>query len=199
VAAWVLAGILLSGSGMKVFLLALAAISLGTPAHARLGETREQAEARYGLPKSEKRPSYQAPLIEGAREIVFLYQGFRIRCALLPATDGKEYIVREEYMRDGGLPQIKDFERDAILAGEGNGMEWSEAKMGPLSLDPVKALQNQFAHALAGQYWRRTDGALAVHGIGGFPVRLELPQAAKWEAQIKAAKDQAARANVPKF
>jgi outer membrane murein-binding lipoprotein Lpp len=30
-------------------------------------------------------------------------------------------------------------------------------------------------------------------------VRLELPQAAKWEAQIKAAKDQAARANVPKF
>jgi len=184
---------------MKVFLLALTLISIGTPAHARLGETREQAEARYGLPKSEKTARFQTPLIEGAREITFLYQGFRIRCALLPATDGREYIVREEYLRKDGSPVIKDFERDAILAGEGNGMEWSDEKMGPLSLDPVKTLQNQFAHALMGQNWRRTDGALAIHGIGGFPVRLELPQAANWEAQIKAAKDQAARANVPKF
>ncbi len=166
---------------------------------ARLGDTLDQAEARYGLPKNEKRPPYVPPLVEGAKEVTFRYQGFRIRCAFLPATDGKEYIVREEYTRDGGNPAIKDFERDAILAAEECGMKWSEKKFGDLSLDPAKAAQNQMAHMLAGKTWYRPDGAIAVHGIGGFPVRLYLPQADKWEAQLKTAKDQAERAKVPKF
>ena len=102
-------------------------------------------------------------------------------------------------MRLGGIPTIKDFERDAILEGERNGLAWKNQKYGPLALDPVKALQNQFGHMLQGQVWVRDDGALAVHGIGGFPVRLELPQAARYEAELKAIKEKQAREKVPKF
>jgi hypothetical protein len=50
---------------------------------ARLSETQDQAEARYGLPKSEKAAKYGRPLIEGAKELTFEYEGWRIRCALL--------------------------------------------------------------------------------------------------------------------
>ena len=168
-------------------------------AHARLGETREQAEARYGLPKSEKPLSYVTPLLEGARELEFHHQGFKIRCALLLATDGKEYIVREEYNRLEGNPIIKDFELDAILEGERNGSKWTQKKVGSISTDITKTVQSQFALMLAGKTWIRPDGAVAALGLGGLPIRLELPQAAQHEARLEALKDQHERAAVPKF
>jgi hypothetical protein len=184
---------------MKRILLPFVLLSMRSPVFARLGETRDQAEARYGLPKKEKFPRIGPPLVEGAKELTFHYQGFRIRCAFLPATDGNEYVVREEYTCDGGTPMIKDFERDAILAAEQSGMKWSEKWLGEVSLNPLKMMQNQLGHVLMGQVWYRNDGAIAVHSLGGLSVRLDLPQAFKWEVQMKAAKEQADRAKVPKF
>lgn len=179
---------------LPLFLLLLTMTSF-----ARLGDTREQAEGRYGLPKSEKASAHAQPLLEGARELTFEYEGWRIRCALLLAKDGQEYVVREEYMKKTGSPSIKDFERDAILRAESNGMKWQEKKVAAFSFDPLKAMQNQMAHALRGPTWVRDDGAVAVHSQGMFPVRLELPQAQKYEAELKAIKDQQARQKVPKF
>ncbi len=179
-------------------IVALFAITTAA-AHARIGETRDQAERRYGLPKSEKPKSHVTPLLSGARELEFHHQGFKTRCALLLATDGKEYIVREQYNRLKGHPVIKDFEMDAILEGERNGSKWTEKKSGSISTDLTKTVQSQFALMLAGKTWVRPDGAVAVHGLGGFPVRLELPQAAQHEARLKAIKEQQERAAVPKF
>src|SRR4051794_39602827 len=84
-----------SEMGRLVLFLVLCAT---VPAMARLGDTREQAEARYGLekPQAVRSPN---PLLEGARERVFESQGWRIRCALLLAKDGKEYVVREQYQK----------------------------------------------------------------------------------------------------
>jgi hypothetical protein len=50
-------------------------LCLGTSAFARLGDTQDQAEARYGLPK--KLFAFDRPLIEGARDLMFHYEGWR--------------------------------------------------------------------------------------------------------------------------
>ncbi len=172
------------------FLLALAV----NTAHARLGETREQTEARYGLPKSEKVAKDAAPLMEGARELTFHYEGFRIRCALLLASDGVEYIVRQEYSRLVGRAPITEIEREAILAAEENGQAWAKPERNAKTPKP-----SRFITAMSGIIWTRADGAVAVHGGGGSRVRLELPHAVQWEAQFAVVKEQEARAAVPKF
>jgi hypothetical protein len=166
---------------------------LATQAFARLGETREQAEARYGLPKSEKPPQFGPPLLKGARELTFVYEGWRIRCALLPAKDGQEYIVREEYTRSAGNPIIQGFEREAILEAESNGLKWGP-KRAELSLNPLRAVENQVKGMLGGATFVRSDGAIAVHSQSMFPLRLELPQARKWEEEMARIAEERARA-----
>lgn len=174
---------------------------------ARLGETQDQAEARYGLPKSEKVAKYGTPLIEGAKELTFEYEGWRIRCALLRATDGKEYIMREEYrkvwnsevVKKGGIINIRDFERDAVLKGEAGNSQWTKKVLGDLNRNPLQALSNQLVHlsGLAGTVWTRDDGAVA--RFDSTSLILDLPQARKYEAELKAIKEKKAREKVPKF
>jgi len=82
------------------------------------------------------------------------------------------------------------------LAGEANGGSWKGKKIG----DPNrKFLENQAKLFLSGNVWVRADGALAIHALGGTPVTLELPQAAKYEAELKAIKERQSRAAVPRF
>ena len=188
---------------MKAAGLLFLAILTTTTAFARLGETQEQATARYGVPKQTQPPKYGQPLLEGAQELTFEYQGWKIRCALLRATDGVSYIVREEYTK---LPmpnialQISEDERKAILDGEGGMANWTERKTGELSVNPVKLLQNQLTHSFMGRTWTRSaDSAVAVHALGGISLRLDLPQALKYEQELKAIKEQKAKAAVPKF
>jgi len=173
-----------------------------TPAFARLGDTQSQAIDRYGMPKQTEPPKYGQPLLEGAKELTFEYQGWKIRCSLLLATDGVTYVVREEYtklLKPGVSFQITDYERQAILEGEGGAAAWSGKPVGELSANPVKLMQNQLTHAFAGQTWTRADGAVAVLALGGAPFRFDLPQAFKHEQAVKAAKEQKAKAAVPKF
>ncbi len=113
-------------------LLATCIFLLARTSQALLGDTRDTAEARYGLPKSEKTPLGASPLVSGGHELVFEYQGCSIRCALLEATDGQRYVVREEYRKlwdtaiakKGGSPAIQDFERDAVLLAETGKSPW---------------------------------------------------------------------------
>ena len=188
---------------MKAAGLLLFACLTTTSAFARLGETQEQATTRYGVPKQTQPPKYGQPLMEGAQELTYEYQGWKIRCSLLRATDGVSYIVREEYTK---LPkpnmalQISEDERKAILEGEGGLASWAERKTGELSVNPIKLLQNQLTHSFMGRTWVRTaDSAVAVHALGGTPLRLDLPQALKYEQELKAIKEQKAKDSVPKF
>ena len=176
--------------------LLLLACALTTPAFARLGDTRDQALQRYGAPKQTEPPKYGAPLLEGAKELTFEYKGWRIRCALLMATDGVSYVVREEYsklLKPNVSLQVSEDERKAILEGEGGLANWAGQKPG-LQLLPKPVC------GLIGTSWvRAADSAVAVLALGGAPFRFELPQASKYEQEMKAIKAQQTKAAVPTF
>jgi hypothetical protein len=191
---------------MRWTLIFLNVCIAASTAFARLGDTQDQAEERYGLPK--KMPSRASTLIDGARELTFEYQGWRIRCALLPASDGKEYVVREQYakivsvaIKAGGPLNIRDFECEAVRAGEAGNMTWKRKIIGDLGKDVTTTLSNQFALnlGLSGTIWVRDDGAVARLDLGGSCITLDLPQARKYEAELKAIKENKAKAAVPKF
>ena len=189
-----------------LILLPIATLLLQGSALARLGETQDQAEARYGLPKSEKTSKFGRPLVDGAKELTFEYEGWRIRCALLLATDGKEYIVREEYRKlsnrkTATTPRIRDFELDAVLNAQAGVSPWTKKLTGNPNPNPLQALTNQLAHTsgFTGTVWTRSDGAEARLDRGAISLILELPQARKHENQLKAIKEQEAKRTVPKF
>lgn len=74
-----------------------------TVAHARVGDTRAQVQARYGRSLPADVTESRAPLLRKSTELIFESNGWRIRCALLLATDGETYVVREDWRRaDGG-------------------------------------------------------------------------------------------------
>jgi hypothetical protein len=52
--------------------------------------------------------------------------------------------------------------------------------------------------AVGQKMWKRTDGAI-LWARGNIIVRLELPVARQYEAQLKATKDKKARESVPQF
>lgn len=53
---------------------------------------------------------------------------------------------------------------------------------------------------LIGPNWvRKAASAVAVLSLGGTPFRFELPQAQKYEQELKAIKAQQSKAAVPKF
>src|SRR5258706_13589828 len=121
---------------IKLVCFLLMCCAASATALGRLGDTLEQAEARYG----QKGPVVTNTLGEGGREVLFVFEGWRIRCALLQATDGKFYIVREEYVkiwnsevaRKGGSQQILDSDRAAIFRAEGgNWTSKTNADLGP--------------------------------------------------------------------
>lgn len=192
----------LSSIQMRLAPLVLLCCAMASTGHARLGDTLDQAEARYGLEKPEKYAALRGKLLEGAREVTFEYEGWRIRCALLRATDGQHYIVREEYskiwnsevMKGGGVIQIRDFERDAVLQAEGG--SWSYKVLGEQGDNASITAAIQFLR-LAGvsKAWQRDDGAVARVQIGAASMTLDLPQALKYEAELKGLKDQKQRQN----
>jgi restriction system protein len=171
------------------------------PAQARLADTLDQAEARYGLEKPQpKYASSRGTLLEGAREVTFEHAGWIIRCALLQATDGNFYVVREEYrkiwnsqvMKAGGVIQIRDFERDATLEAEGG--TWTLRQLADRGPDVSSTMANQFLRSVGiTKAWMRNDGATARMDMAAGAITFDLPQALKHEADLKATREQKAR------
>jgi hypothetical protein len=192
---------------MKILLALSLTLGICSSGFARLGDTEDQAETRYGLPKKPLPPGIVPILIQGAKELNFEFQGWKIRVALLRASDGKEYVVREEYtklqpaIKTSGV-FITDFEKDAILQAEAGSHSWHQKMIGEITGDPIQTLANQLAQisGISGKIWIRDDGA-TVRSIGQMSLNLilELPQAAKYEAELKVIKDREARAAVPSF
>jgi hypothetical protein len=171
-------------------------------AWARLGDTRDQAESRYGIEKHEGTKLGQTPLLQGAKEITFESGGWAIRCGLLKATDGKEYVVREEYRKlwntdinkAGGTMMLRDFERVAVLQAEGGNL-WVEWKSGTPGIELYSPQLNQFTHlaGITGNIWMRKDGAIARTDAVGMMITFDLPQALKHEVELTAANQQKVR------
>ena len=134
----------------------LSALLLGTalPLHARLGETEAQSLARYGAPVPELIGPNDKPLLEGAHEVAYNFQGWRVRAAFLNGTT-----VRIEYahLPENNAPKpIAEAEIEAILEGEKGKFSWKEdkPKTGNKGIDALKTM-------FEGRKWERSDHALA--------------------------------------
>ena len=130
------------------FALAFFATTAG--AHARLGETEAQSTARYGAPRPEFIGPQEKPLLEGAKQQVFYFEGWRIRIAFLD-----DVAVRLEYIHipDQAKPQkITEKEIETILEAEKGKFSWREIKprTGYKELNALKT-------AFEGRQWSRSD------------------------------------------
>ncbi len=138
---------------MKILLLLLAALNPLT-LHARLGENESQAKARYGDNVPELIGQNEKPLLPGARELAYNFQGWRVRAAYVGGvTHRVEYIKLSE----AGPPKVMtEDELQAVLSAEAGKYKWREEKprTGYESL-------NKLQTAVEGRKWERTDHALA--------------------------------------
>ncbi|MDD5677887.1 MAG: hypothetical protein PHW60_07840 [Kiritimatiellae bacterium] len=171
----------------------LALVILGTlaltpiyDACARLDETLAQCEQRYGKPQES--PSDKAmPLLSGALNVSYQYQGWHIRIAFL--DDKAVMISYSKIAQAGGDSSIKDDEAKAILDSEGNGNEWKKS----WTLNP-------FAPLVYPKRWLKTNGSIAyLVGMNKIMLVVESPKAEEFRKAQATAKEEQRKASIPKF
>jgi hypothetical protein len=188
---------------VHVLRICIAALIFAAPAaFARIGETSLQFVDRYGPPKdttSSKIYDKNSPILEGAIHHTYEYQGWRIRAAFLQ-LDGPA--VRMDYSKipaPGVSAIIEDYEAQAILtANTPAGMTWKAiAYNNPDTPGKIanKIFESYLGEGLGQKMWRRSDGAVLWLRTNVL-IRLELPAAREYEANLKAEKEQKARASV---
>jgi hypothetical protein len=141
-------------------------------------------------------------LVERAVHHTYEYQGWKIRAAFLE-LDGPA--VRMDFQKTSAAITgivIREDELQAIAAANTPaGMTWRQVMYNnPDSPNKgIGKLFEGFIMGAAGQkMWQRSDGAvLSIRS--NLIVRLELPVARQHEEALKTAKEQKARASVPKF
>lgn len=162
---------------LPVLTLALCGAALSA-AHGRLGETEAQSQTRYGTPTPDLTVPNDRPLMQGAKEVIYRFQGYRIRAALV-----NDVTVRIEY---ANLPagermpkQLTDVEIKAILDAEkgvpttntwredknARGSGANDNRRGNGRGDWLGRAINDFRNAAEGRgetrSWERTDHAQA--------------------------------------
>lgn len=182
----------------------LLALILIVTAEARIGETSLQFVDRYGPPKdspASRMTEKTSPLVEGAIHHTYEYQGWKIRAAFLQ-LDGPAVRMDFSKLWNGQNITIKDYELQAIAnANTPPSMSWKPMLYdNPDSKNSLlgKLGEAYFAGATGQKMWQRTDGAI-LWSRSNLIVRLELAAARQYEAQLKSAKEQKARAAVPSF
>jgi hypothetical protein len=121
----------------------------------RLGETEAQSLARYGKPTDELLGPTDKPVLEGAKELVYSYEGWRVRAAFL-----NNVTARIEYLRlpeNGSIKTITEDQIKSILDAEKGTFAWREQKprTGTKELNALKTF-------IDGRQWERSDHATAV-------------------------------------
>lgn len=134
---------------------AASAILFVAPASARLGETEAQSQTRYGAPAPELGAPTDKPLIDSAKEVIYNFEGWRVRAAFL-----NNVTARIEYVRipeNGALKPITEEQIKAILDAEKGTYSWREQKP-KTAYKELNALKTLFD----GRQWKRSDHAEAV-------------------------------------
>ena len=175
---------------MKFLLVLPAIIFIAMPAaEARLGETEGQSQQRYGQARPELVGANDKPLMPGAVEKAFEYQGWRVRAAFAGGV-----CVRIEYVHtpQDSLPQkIAEAEIVAILDAEKAKFSWREEKA---TKQPGAAgeIEKALKGALNVRKWQRSDHAVAELALG-LVIKLESRDAQEIEKKLaKLAKEKAA-------
>ena len=190
---------------MKFLFVLPIVMSFGMPAaEARLGETEGQSQLRYGQAREDLTGPNDQPLMPGALERAYEYQGWRVRAAFAGGV-----CVRIEYVHipQDGLPQkISDAEIAAILDAEKAKFSWREEKA---TKQPGAAgdIEKAIKGALNVRKWQRSDHAMAEIALGlvikfesrdAQEVAKKLAKLAK-EKPAPGAKPAAGAVQVPKF
>ena len=136
--------------GKAGFLLALFLIC-SLPAHARLGWTLAECEAKYGKAKIAVPTGRQ---VKGSSvEATFKYEGWRIRVAWFEGTDKAQFIL---YTSDA--PKMTNEQLDAILKSNSEGQKWVPHFDGQNKAGV--AISSAFSGAdMRSGYFQREDGA----------------------------------------
>ena len=148
-------------------------------ANARLGESAIQCSDRYGPAKTDQVTlmlEKMYPILEGAIQRTFQYQGWKIRAAFLELNGPAVRIDYQKLLTAGTLPQVQDYELAAILKGEtGERLAWVQTSYdNPNSPNHgiAKAFEGVLLGGIGAKAWRRTDGAIAQLMPGGMIVLL---------------------------
>jgi hypothetical protein len=172
---------------------------------ARLGETADQFAARYGPPKdgpSSEVSDRNFPLLEGAIQHIYEYEGWRIRAAFVEPNGPAVRMEYSKLLKTGVNPTIQDYELQAIMtANTPSGTTWKEiAYNNPDSPNKglSKLFESYFGNAIGEKMWQRSDGAI-LWLRSKMIIRLELRAAREYESKLKAEKEKKARESVPQF
>ncbi len=103
--------------------------------------------------------------------------------------------------KKGGVSEIRDFERNAILDGEGSTKSWQEKLLGTPGSSNAQTLPKLVMQlsGITGKVWVRQDGAVARINSATDILLLDLSQARKFEAERKMVKEQTAHKAAPAF
>ena len=160
---------------------------------ARLGETEDQSQLRYGEPlkKTEDVFRYQ-PIRDGAVNRTYKFQSWWVRAAYV---EGRT--VRIAYMKmskPDGNPSIQDDELQAVLASEAVVGTW-QARSNPV-IHPAQFLAKTVVHLPT---WVDTNGNTARLDATRLQLVLESPAAADFTAARDVEEELHRKSNTAKF
>jgi hypothetical protein len=173
-------------------LLFLSSLVLSPMAFARLGETIETNQARYGNPVKNIRDTI-SPILKAATNKTYHYQGWQIRIGYI-----NDHAVRMFYARlpkSGETQVLKPDEIEAILKAELHGGKWKKMRAGTL-FSRTNSGNSSFDHAHL--RWVNTNKCLA-YSTNRMNLYVEASEAIIWEQSLKNEKEVQRKENIPKF
>jgi hypothetical protein len=177
-------------------LVALGLLVMPTCATARLGDTVEVAEKRYGKPTNDPAGKFN-PLIKNVINEMYKYKGWMIRVAYI-----NDHAVRMLYARElkpGQSPFLQDYEIKAILKAEAHGGAWETLRKKSLLEEAIfKTDHPNKMFVYAKSSWRNSNGCIA-YSPNGMSLYVESPAAMMWESTMANAKVQKRKQDVPDF
>ena len=183
---------------MKTILLFFFSVCLLVPnnANARLGDTAEVSQQRYGKPIIYPADKMN-PLMKNAREESYSYKGWRIRVAYI-----NDHAVRMLYARESKpdvSPILQDYEIQAILKAEIHDGTWEKLRKKSLVEEAIlKTNHPNKMFVFAQASWRNTNGCIA-YSPNGMTLYIDSPDATKWENTMTNAKAEKRKQDTPDF
>jgi hypothetical protein len=181
-----------------VFALIFFSLVVLPSAFGRLGETESECNVRYGVPIKDPMAK-AAPLLPGAFERCYRFQGWRITVAFVDGVSARQQYIKST--TPDGPRYIQDYEFKALLEGESGGQSW-KAATAPATHNTHNALTTLLTSKIQSCGWVRSDGATAKPNAGPrttLSVVFDSPKAARLESARKATNDARHRASVPEF
>lgn len=166
-------------------------ISCAFRVDARMGETEDQSQDRYGAPVNPQLDKVN-PLMDGAITCSYKYQGWSIRAAFL---NGRTIKIKYSRIPTAGTsPQLRHEEMVAILEAESGKGQWKDYK--DPTLNPVVAVFNA---NITPKRWVNSNGNTAYLETGSMSLVIDSPVVEQLKAAKQAQIEAQRKASVPKF